>query len=245
MSGLTAQDVLHIWETGLAQHPVDRALTMLAQGYPEISREQLARYSIGQRDALLLALREKTFDSRLDALEECAACRTPLEFTLDAAHLRLTRAHAPVETVFELHTADNYAVEYRLLNSFDLAAIALCAEEDEARALLIERCIVRASAGGKEVLPKSLPESVTVELSTQLAAHDAQAEIEIELLCPACGHRWQTLFDIASFMWTEICAQAQRLLREVDLLARSYGWSESDILGLSHARRQSYLAMVT
>jgi hypothetical protein len=244
MSGLTAQDVLHIWETGLSQHPVDRALTILAQAYPEIPRGQLALYSVGRRDALLLALREKTFSARLDALEECRACRTPLEFSLDATHLRLTGAQAPDETVFRLST-DGYAIEYRLLNSFDLAAIAVCADEETARALLIERCILKASAEGEEVSAERLPESVTVELSAQLAARDAQAEIELELLCPTCGHRWQTLFDIASFMWTEICAQAQRLLREVDLLARSYGWSESDILGLSNARRQTYLAMVT
>jgi hypothetical protein len=64
------------------------------------------------------------------------------------------------------------------------------------------------------------------------------------LHCPLCSHSWQALFDIASFFWTEISAHARRLLREVDALARAYGWSEAEILGLSASRRQAYLELI-
>jgi hypothetical protein len=244
MSGLSARDVLQIWETGLSQHPVDRALTILAQAYPQIPREQLALYSIGRRDALLLDIRERTFGTRLDALDECEVCRTLLEFTLDSRRLRVTRALEPDEAVFHL-SVEHHAVEYRLLNSFDLAAIAACPDLTTARDLLIRRCILKARAEREELAVEHLPENVVAELSARIAAHDTQAEIQLELLCPACEHRWHALFDIASFMWTEICARSKRLFREIDLLARNYGWSESEILGLSNARRQVYLAMVT
>jgi len=53
------------------------------------------------------------------------------------------------------------------------------------------------------------------------------------------------MFDIVSFFWSEICVQAKRLLREVHILARAYGWREADILSMSAARRQLYLEMVT
>jgi len=41
----------------------------------------------------------------------------------------------------------------------------------------------------------------------------------------------------------EIRAEAARLMHEVDLLARTYGWRESDILDLSAARRRAYVEM--
>ena len=66
----------------------------------------------------------------------------------------------------------------------------------------------------------------------------------LALACPACGHRWQSVFDIAAFLWREIDAWAQRTLRDVHALARGYGWHESDILALTATRRQIYLEMI-
>jgi hypothetical protein len=78
-----------------------------------------------------------------------------------------------------------------------------------------------------------------------MAACDPQAEVLLDLNCPACGHGWQALFDVVAFFWAELAAQAKRLLREVHTLARAYGWREADILGMSARRRQFYLEMVT
>ena len=38
--------------------------------------------------------------------------------------------------------------------------------------------------------------------------------------------------------------RAKRLLMDVHLLARAYGWSEAEVLALSPARRRFYLEMV-
>jgi hypothetical protein len=77
-----------------------------------------------------------------------------------------------------------------------------------------------------------------------MAASDPVAEVLLDLRCPLCAHSWQALFDIASFLWMEISAHARRLLREVDALARAYGWGEAEILGLSATRRQAYLELI-
>jgi hypothetical protein len=50
--------------------------------------------------------------------------------------------------------------------------------------------------------------------------------------------------DIASFLWTELNVHAKRVLGEVDAFARAYGWSESEVLRMSRARRQSYLELI-
>ena len=78
-----------------------------------------------------------------------------------------------------------------------------------------------------------------------MAAHDPLAEVELALACPVCGHQWQLVFDVASFLWLRIEAQARRLLEEVHALARAYGWREADILAMSSGRRQAYLEMVS
>ena len=77
-----------------------------------------------------------------------------------------------------------------------------------------------------------------------MSALDPQAEVLIDLSCPACQAREQILFDIAAFFWSEIAARAKRLLHEIHLLARAYCWSEADILGMSPGRRDCYLTMV-
>jgi hypothetical protein len=46
-------------------------------------------------------------------------------------------------------------------------------------------------------------------------------------------------------LWLEITARSQRLILEVHQLARTYGWTEAEILNLSAARRALYLKMVT
>ena len=89
-----------------------------------------------------------------------------------------------------------------------------------------------------------LPDDLLAALADEMSARDPQAEVLLDLTCPACGSRWQALFDIAAFFWTELAAEAKRLLREVDALARAYGWREADILALSPQRRQAYLELV-
>ena len=75
--------------------------------------------------------------------------------------------------------------------------------------------------------------------------YDPQVEIRFRMQCPACSHSWTALFDILSFFWAEIDAQARRLLDVVHLLARAYGWSEAEIRDLSTARKNYYLKLIS
>ena len=47
-----------------------------------------------------------------------------------------------------------------------------------------------------------------------------------------------------AFLWAEIHAWAQQLLRDVHTLAIAYGWSETEVLALPAARRRAYLDLV-
>lgn len=243
MTGLSSTAILRAWELGLERGPHERALILLETGNPELTREDLLRSSIGQRDARLLDLREQTFGPVLEAYAECPACRVRLEFSLATADIRVTSAAPPTDEALDLVVGD-VTISYRLPNSADALAAAGEPDAASARQCLLDRCVLRASRDGAPISAAGLPEELVAAVGGAMAERDPQAEEVLDLVCPACGERWQALFEISEFLSQEVARQARRLLREVDALARAYGWGEREILALSPGRRQAYLELV-
>jgi hypothetical protein len=229
---------------GEDRHPLDRALILLAAACPERKWDELAALSIGERDAHLLTLREGTFGSELNGFAECPRCAERLEFNVAVADLRVAGESGTGEEEFKLN-AGGLALRFRLPNSRDLAALLSCGDTAAARSLLVQRCVLEASRDGAPVASSELPAETITGLARRMAACDPQAEVLLDLCCPACDYTWLMLFDIVAFFWTELAAQARRLLREVHALAQAYGWREADVLGMSARRRRFYLEMAT
>ncbi len=162
----------------------------------------------------------------------------------DVANIRVVNPSDPVENEHEL-SVENFDLRFRLLNSFDLAAIVNCNDMTVARNFLVDRCVLQTCRDGVALSPRELPEDIIEKLLARLAECDPQSEVLLSIECPACNHKWDMIFDIVSFFWTEISMQAKRLLGEVHTLAMAYGWRETDILSMSTARRQFYLEMVS
>ncbi|RCJ29477.1 phage baseplate protein [Nostoc minutum NIES-26] len=247
MRSLSNSELLNVWERGLSQSPMQRALTLLAAACAEISLDELLNLSIGQRDGLLLALREITFGSQLVSLAVCPMCGERLEFNFNVVDVRIpTVANLP--QTLELNLAD-YQVCFRLPNSLDLVAMwsANHTPQDIAslRHQLLQRCTLKLQYQGQEESIEQIPTTILDAVVTQMAQADPQADIQLNLVCPACQHQWCAIFDIVSFFWSEINTWAVRILREVHTLASAYGWSETDILAMSPLRRQLYLEMVS
>ncbi len=242
MRPLSAAQLLDAWEQGLSEPACRRALPLLAAASPDASPETVAVLSIGERDRSLLTLREWTFGPQLASVSSCSACSEQLEWTVDTTDLWAAK---PPELTGELSLeVDHYRVSFRLPNSLDLAAVAECTDGETARRLLLERCISAVQLEGQDISSNNLPDPVMNAVVNRMGEVDPQADMQVDLACPACGHRWRALFDIESFFWSEINAWAQRILLEVHTLARAYGWREMDILNLSPWRRQFYLGLV-
>jgi len=239
---LSARDVLWIWEHGEGRHPLDQALVILAAGYPELPAGELADLSIGERDARLIALRLETLGPVMEGFGACPSCAERVEIdvpgtaVVDGAAAGRPRA-APALDV------DGVRLSLRSPTSRDLAAIAGHGSVAEARRALLRRCVA-ATRDGAPVAPDELPETVAERVAARLAEADPGAEVLLDVTCPRCGHAFQMLFDAASYVWAELAARARRLIRDVHVLSRAYGWREDDILGMSPHRRQAYLAMV-
>jgi hypothetical protein len=239
MRALDAADVLEIWDEARGQGPIERALTVLAVACPDDEREMLASLSLGARDARLLTIRRQMFGSTLDACVACPHCRERLEFSLD-----LSTVGQPATPGDRFFMADGVTVRFRLPHSGDLLAASFCASSEQAHALLVERCVEEARRGPAAVSCAELSDIVLTELAARIETADPEAEISLDLDCPACAARWTAVLDVPAFLWNELRCEAQCVLREVHALASAYGWREADILALSGARRAQYLEML-
>ncbi len=143
------------------------------------------------------------------------------------------------------HTLDHdgFQLRFRLPTSRDLATVVGLDVAGAARRLLVERCVLAAEHAGQPLAPEELPDTLIPILAEAVGECDPQVETRLRLTCAQCGHRWSALFDIGVFFWAELDGLARRLMEEVAMLARAYGWGEAEILGMSAARRQVYLEM--
>jgi hypothetical protein len=243
MRALSGYDILQVWEQGQRRHPIDRALTILAAACPEAKWEELVALSVGRRDQRLLKVRELTLGGRMRAYAECPQCREQLEFELDTSTMLAAGDGSPAEAEMQLEF-DGYEVRHRLPNSMDLAAIADKDDAKAARDQLLSRCIIHARQDDRPVAVEELPAAVLDALDTGMEESDPLSDLQLNVECSNCAHKWPLTMDILSFFWAEISDRAKRFLADVHTLARAYGWSESDILAMSDTRRRYYLEMI-
>lgn len=246
MNGLSAANVLKIRDMGQYENSVNRALIIMSLARPDINRDRLAALSIARRDMILLDIHEQTFGAALNGFSECPKCIERLEFEIAVDDIRIRQEQDPIDenSTFELKEG-GYELEFRLPNSHDLSAVTDCADVMEAKDLLMQRCILKASRNGTPFKENGIEKEIVERLSERMAEYEAQSDVLIDLECPACGNRWHMIFDIVVFLWSKICVYARKLMEEVHILASVYGWRETDILSMSPFRRQCYVEMVT
>jgi hypothetical protein len=199
---------------------------MLAVACPEASLESLARLTIGQRDARLLALRETMFGAELTGITDCPECAEKIELSFKCSDIhQQTEIESPGELAVQ---SNGREVRFRLPTSADLLAVNTSEQ-------LLERCLLNRG----DHLTKDFLRAIQEKMSSA----EPMADIHLGLSCPSCAHKWEAAFDIVAFLWREITAAARRLLHEVHTLASAYGWTEPEILALNPARRRAYLEM--
>lgn len=238
MLALNASSLLTAWEQGVSQHPLQRAVKLLALAWPQRTIDEWARVSIGERDRQLLQLRDELFGSKFEAVATCPNCGERLELAFGKQDL--LAQGSPKNNEWQQLECAGFEVSYRLPTSADLLEVTN--NPSQAHELLLERC-VEARADGVAVSASALPSAAVKLLGEKMAEADPQAEVQILLDCAACSHQWTTVFDILSYLWGEIDDWAQRLLNDVHALASVYGWSERDILSMSATRRRLYLEL--
>lgn len=226
---LTADRLLSVWAKGCERHPIDRGLLLYALAVPDTPASELADRPLGERNSALLRLHQALFGEELTGWCDCPHCGERLEFALSCSDLL-----APAASTEPM--AEVAGRPCRPPTSRDLAEISQLDDPEQAMWRLLQRCC------GDPGDPA--PPALLVAFEAALERADPCADYNLQLECAACGQAATVPFDVAHFLWEELTAQARRLLDEVHLLARAYGWSESGILALSPVCRRAYLTRV-
>ena len=234
VSPLSPDRLIAVWEDGMRRHPIDRALLLFALSEPGEPPETLADAPIGQRNASLMALHRALFGTRLATWADCPACGERMELDTDISQLPPVPAQAPAYI-------EAAGLRFRRPTSRHLAGLAAITDPEAAARQLLRECAEKLDALPRD--DEALSQLMDV-VEPVLEAVDPWADLSLVVHCPTCGHEGSATLDIAEILWDEIDSHAQSLLDEVHALAQAYGWSEPQILALSHTRRTAYLARV-
>lgn len=231
--------ILTLWERGIAVAPAYRADAML-----EADHEAAA--SLGARNAALLSLRAQLL-GRTQALRcTCVHCGGLNEFTIDCD--ALSRTLAPPTGVDGIHAlkAGEYVVEFRIPVRDDIRAAAVARDDESFALALLSRCVLRCvDADGNVCESSDLPFEAREAVAQAMERIEPGATIEFDVVCAECGAAWSAPMDCADVVWSEIQSRAERILLEIDVLARAYGWHEQQVLALSDVRRAAYLQLAS
>jgi hypothetical protein len=238
MTDLPAAATLDVWQEAAGLRPIERTLALAAAaggGTPD----ELSRLPLGRRDIWVLSLHEALGGQLLAASAPCPTCGEETEFELDPDTLLGREESATVPVAVK---AAGLTVHWRPPSSRDLIAASEARDVLAAERVLLERC-VRAEGADGRVNAAALPAEVRDAVSQAMAEADPLAEVLVDLSCSACGGAFTADLDVGSFVWAELQARARRLMKEVDVLARAYGWTETEVLALSERRRAAYLEL--
>jgi len=239
---MNATTLLDLIDTAEARSPAARALAIAEFAEPALSiGDGALALSIGARNERILRARQALLGDTLECRATCLACAEALEFTVSATALLAEAPQVMVDVPFTLADGE-LTITARLPTVGDLLAVEASADPRQA---LISCCVLVANVNGDQVDVALLPEATLSALEAAVRTRDPLIETSFDLTCPACAHHWQSPFDVAAFVWSELAWHAARLIGEVDALARAYGWSEREILAMSARRRQRYLEQLS
>ena len=216
MGGLLDEAMLlRLATAGRLSHP--RRALMLAAAGGIAAAEALP---LGARDAALMRLRRAWFGDACPCLDACPACTRTVEFDVPLAALTDMAEPAPE------------APEWRRLTTADLLKL------ESLPAPTARRALAEAVTGGP------VDEAGVPEVEAWLTRADPLSHVVLDLTCAYCGAAWARPFDIVRQAWDEVALAGRRLLDEIHLLARTYHWSEAEILAVPRPRRRAYLEMI-
>jgi hypothetical protein len=239
--------------------PIQRATLLLSRcvvqlGQAEkVEQDEVCDLSMGDREALLLHIRRLTFGERMPCVLRCAACDAPMDLDLDVSSLLVSTENAAPRHYQEMFSCGDprLRVSFHVPTGTDVEAAIQSGngKDDKAGLELLARCIelVEREDGIEEftaIQDHEWPSQLVEQLSRRLAKADPQAEIQLQLTCPACECEFSSFFDVTGYMVRELEARERQLYQDVHQLASAYHWSESEILHMSSRKRKLYLEML-
>lgn len=222
----------------------------------DITHDVVRNLLVGDRDYLVLKLRQMTFGDRVDATLTCPnkECieKIDIDFSLKDIPIKKGDISSKIFTMTlpskKLNNRSGIEVEFRLPSGGDQEELATVALNDESKAetRLLSRCIQNIK-GIKEIDDFQIKQLTQVQrkrIEKEMAEIAPSVDLEIEAKCPECENVFSFPFNISEFFINEINANLDQLYQEVHYLAFYYHWSESEILSMPLTKRRKYLELL-
>jgi hypothetical protein len=252
---VAGRDEAFLMQQGRALSPASRTTALLARclcrlgSVSRVTADVVRSLSVGDREALVLHLRCITLGDTMSCVLTCPACAEKLDLDLHLAELLLP----PYPHASDLHEVSVGAADascrarLRVPNGADQEqAAAMAADAPDAAADFVLRRCVQEIVDERTGAPlPDIPAWAAPALAGKMAELDPQAEILLDLVCPACSETFRTPFDIADYFHRELCGRERDLYCDIHHLASRYHWSENEILRLSRRKRMLYLDLLS
>lgn len=232
---ISPSQLLDILDTGSGRSLHARAIQILHAAAGD--QRDWPHEPLGNVNDALLRFRELQFGTRLDFVDRCPHCGHGVEFHLDSTAFSNAQGVAKRSI-----TLGDKEVIVRPYTPADFLQVDHSVEDDP-------------ESAARELLSSCIANTDTVDLSSltaedwslvagAIAEADPLSEILFDLECPDCGGKWESLFEPTSYLWRELVNLGERLLREIHMLARAYGWDEATCLRLTPERRGRYVQLI-
>lgn len=222
VSGTGAFDAIRLLDSLLADHPA----SILGPG-------DASKMSVSDRDRAMALLHMSVFGRRIAGDGKCTECDGRYDFDFDLGDL--VAAIAPGEnTVADevgwIETEEG--IRFRLPTGDDeMAAAGLDAEA--ASNVIALRCVAAGAA------------SEDLHRISEAAQRIAPlVDLTLDATCPECGTVNQLAFAAERYFLSSILRERRRLLREIHLIALTYGWSYDAIVDLPRAHRRELISQI-
>lgn len=212
-----------------------QALDHLAGKKPK--RERVAALCVGDRQFLMRQLAIALgYDSQwMNA--DCHACGERFDFQIQLSQLP-TKAAGEGFPEFKVQTSKGKLC-LRLPTGDDQVAIAHISDAQEARRVLLERCLISRNGRAVRKYPE-LDEDDLQQIDDAMEALAPEPVTQLGANCPTCGK--PNL--IALEPYELLNKKPADIFAEIHTLAWYYHWSEAEILAMPKERRNRYLALI-
>ncbi|MFF1867650.1 hypothetical protein [Streptomyces sp. CB03911] len=226
-----AEEVVRLWPLAPRRPAAERAVGLLLA----LDGPDALDYPLGSRNRRLLAVHRAVVRRPVQAHVGCPACGTDNEFTLPVGRMaELPSAEAgAVARLF----VDGVALTFRLPVLADLTRSGGRPPAGSLGALASDTCL-------EPPVPHLGPDDLD-RLADAWEALDPAGSMRVHLSCAGCEHGIAADADPAAFVARDLDLLVEGLLREIDVIAGGYGWSEEAILRLPAERRHRYVELLT
>lgn len=183
----------------------------------EITENTVRQLLVADRDYLVLKLRQITFGNKVRSTVVCQnqSCgkMMDIEFNIDDIPVNAKNVGNGTFTVklsesaaYRFGNEKHDLIEFRLPNIGDLEYVSkIAAAENYEKAVIIAlaRCIKKLGNISEitEDLVSSLPLLARNEIEESIRNLSPHVDLEMEIQCPECKHRFSSSFDIYHFLY--------------------------------------------